>query len=217
MPSVEPFRDPIVVLIDNEETGGSFGQSSLLGLDVLDCCLNRCRVGVWRRCRNGNGRRSAPILGGDRAVCDRPDRRPLEARRLAARGNLIQAGGAAHVPPACKLNEKCFEPDAFKLVASFRQKRPNVMRFDRQFCCRCYLARSSLKCSCSRAHIQASARLYSPPLVPFAERTTRPARRVLHWLWIRMPKQNGVTSPDIAAAETNPDVGHGCRMSLDCV
>ena len=51
------------------------------------------------------------------------------------------------------------------------------------------------------------ARLYRPPLLPFAERTTRPARRVVHWLWIRMPKQNGVTS-DIAAVETNPDVGH---------
>lgn len=198
MPSVEPFRDPIVALIANEETGGSFGQSSLLGLDVLDCCLNRCRVGVWRRCRNGNGRRSAPILGGDCAVCDRPDRRPLEARRLAARGNLIHAGGARTRAAGLWLNEKCFEPDAFKLVASSGPMSGGSIGS--------FAAGATLPDRTLEQH--PGARLYRPPLLPFAERTTRPARRVVHWLWIRMPKQNGVTSPDIAAVETNPDVGH---------
>ena len=46
------------------------------------------------------------ILGGDRAVCDRPIGGLFEARRVTARGNLIQAGGAAaHVPPACGMRK----------------------------------------------------------------------------------------------------------------
>jgi hypothetical protein len=94
------------------ESGGSFGQSSLLGLDVLDCCRDRCRVGVRRSCRNGNGRRSAPILGGDRTVCSRPDRRPHEARRLATSGNLLRSGGASTDAAGFALSDerKGFEP-----------------------------------------------------------------------------------------------------------
>jgi hypothetical protein len=81
-------------------------------------------------------------LGGDRAVCYRPDRRPLEARRLATRGNLLRAGGASTDAAGFALPDEreCFEPDAFKLDASFRQKQPNDIRFARQFCFPCDLA-----------------------------------------------------------------------------